>query len=253
MYLAGYMVAGFVVAGCYVGRFAAAGRRGRYERIALAIPLTAATLAAPIQVARRRLGRRGRSAGNQPVKLAAFEGLGQTTRGAPVHILGWYDGRRGEDGIAIPDMLSLLAYHDPERRPLRGSTPCPRTIARPSTSCASPSRRWSGSARSCSRSRLVFCSSCWSAAGGCPSHALVLPRGRGGRAAVRRGADRRVGHDRGGPPAVGRVRRDAHLAGRDGSGGHPGRLRHPRCGVRRARRRRLVRAVRLARSPVETP
>jgi cytochrome d ubiquinol oxidase subunit I len=49
----------------------------------------------------------------QPTKLAAFEGLGQTRRGAPVHLLGWYEGGRVEYGIPIPRLLSLLAYHDP--------------------------------------------------------------------------------------------------------------------------------------------
>src|SRR5213082_82230 len=46
MYLAGYMVTGFLVAGVYAyARLR--GRWGRYERTALAIPLTIAALAAP--------------------------------------------------------------------------------------------------------------------------------------------------------------------------------------------------------------
>ncbi len=49
MYLAGYIVTGFLVAGAYaVGRLR--GRWGRYERTALAIPLTIAALAAPVQL-----------------------------------------------------------------------------------------------------------------------------------------------------------------------------------------------------------
>src|SRR4051812_6738782 len=49
MYLAGYIVTGFVLAGAYaVG--ALRGRWGRYERTAFAIPLTVAALAAPVQV-----------------------------------------------------------------------------------------------------------------------------------------------------------------------------------------------------------
>jgi len=47
----------------------------------------------------------------QPVKLAAFEGLGPTTRGAPVHLLGWYDGHHVVDGIELPHVLSVLAFH----------------------------------------------------------------------------------------------------------------------------------------------
>src|SRR5207302_775369 len=44
-------------------------------------------------------------------KLAAFEGLGHTTTGAPVHVLGWYHDGRVEYGIPIPRLLSLLAFH----------------------------------------------------------------------------------------------------------------------------------------------
>ena len=49
MYIAGYIVTGFLVAGAYaIGRLR--GRWGRYERTALAIPLTIAALASPVQV-----------------------------------------------------------------------------------------------------------------------------------------------------------------------------------------------------------
>jgi cytochrome d ubiquinol oxidase subunit I len=49
-----------------------------------------------------------------PVKLAAMEGLATTTRGAPLHLLGWYDGQKVVYGIEAPRMLSLLAFHDPD-------------------------------------------------------------------------------------------------------------------------------------------
>jgi cytochrome d ubiquinol oxidase subunit I len=109
MYLAGYMVTGFVLAGVYaIGRLK--GRWGRYERTALAIPLAVATLASVAQVF---LGDwNGREvAVAQPTKLAAFEGLGQTTKGAPVHVLGWYTDGHVEYGIPLPRLLSLLAFH----------------------------------------------------------------------------------------------------------------------------------------------
>src|SRR4030081_904639 len=49
MYLAGYIVTGFVVAAAYAfGRLR--GRWGRYERTALAIPLTCAALVSPVQL-----------------------------------------------------------------------------------------------------------------------------------------------------------------------------------------------------------
>ncbi len=114
MYLAGYIVTGFLVAGAYaIGRLR--GRWGRYERTALAVPLTIAALAAPIQVlvgdwAARDVAR------YQPTKLAALEGLGHTVRGAPEHFGGWYSNGRVQYGLRIPKLLSLLAYHDPNAR-----------------------------------------------------------------------------------------------------------------------------------------
>ncbi len=111
MYLAAYMVTGFVVAGYYAfGRLRR--RFGPYERAALLISLTFAALAAPAQIvvgdwAGRDVARA------QPVKLAAFEGLARTTKGAPIHLLGWYDGHGVEYGVRVPRLLSFLAYHDP--------------------------------------------------------------------------------------------------------------------------------------------
>ena len=111
MYLAGLIVAGFVVAAAYAWGWLK-GRRGRYERIALAVPLTVAALAAPVQVVAGDWIAR-RVADDQPTKLAALEGLGTTTRGAPIHVLGWYDDGEVRYGIEIPKLLSLLAEHDP--------------------------------------------------------------------------------------------------------------------------------------------
>src|SRR6202043_3225125 len=92
MYIAGYIVSGFLLAGAYaVGRLR--GRWGRYERTALAIPLTIAALASPVQVlVGDWVGRDVATA--QPVKLAALEGLAHTTKGAPEHLLGWYEDER---------------------------------------------------------------------------------------------------------------------------------------------------------------
>jgi cytochrome bd ubiquinol oxidase subunit I len=114
MYIAGYIVSGFLVAAAYA--FARLrGRFGRYERTAIAIPLTIAALASPVQVlvcdwAAREV------ATTQPTKLAAIEGLGKTTRGAPEHLLGWYTDGEVKYGIRIPRMLSLLAFHSPNAR-----------------------------------------------------------------------------------------------------------------------------------------
>ncbi|MBF6619187.1 MAG: cytochrome ubiquinol oxidase subunit I [Patulibacter sp.] len=114
MYLAGYLVCGFIVAGFYAHGWLK-GSRTRYHRAALIIPLTFAALIAPVQLVVGDWA--GRTvAKEQPVKLAAMEGLGQTTAGAPFHILGYYDAAAGEVryGIKIPKLLSLLADHDPD-------------------------------------------------------------------------------------------------------------------------------------------
>jgi cytochrome d ubiquinol oxidase subunit I len=96
MYLAGYIVAGLLVA-------------------ALVIPLTIAAVAAPVQVVVGDWIAR-RVAEDQPLKLAAFEGLSETTEGAPLHLGGWYDDGEVRWGIEVPRLLSLLARHDPDAR-----------------------------------------------------------------------------------------------------------------------------------------
>jgi cytochrome d ubiquinol oxidase subunit I len=109
MYIAGYIVSGFLVAATYA--FARLrGRWGRYERAAIAIPLTIAALAAPVQVLVGDWAARD-VATTQPTKLAAIEGLAKTTRGAPEHLLGWYTDGQVKFGIEIPHALSLLAFH----------------------------------------------------------------------------------------------------------------------------------------------
>jgi cytochrome bd ubiquinol oxidase subunit I len=110
MYLAGYMVSGFLLAGAYA--FARLrGRWGRYERTALAIPLTIAALASIAQGPVGDWAARD-VASTQPIKLAAIEGLAKTTRGASEHLLGWYTDGHVEFGIPIPHLLSLLAFHN---------------------------------------------------------------------------------------------------------------------------------------------
>jgi cytochrome d ubiquinol oxidase subunit I len=114
MYFAGFIVTGFLLAAAYAWGFLH-GRRGRYERTALTIALSAAAIAAPLQIVVGDWAARD-VATQQPVKLAAFEGLGQTTNGAPEHLLGWYDGHKVVYGIKIPRLLSLLAFHDPNAK-----------------------------------------------------------------------------------------------------------------------------------------
>jgi cytochrome bd ubiquinol oxidase subunit I len=116
MYLAGYMVTGFVVAGVYAAGWLK-GRHDRYHRTALAVTLSFAAFASASQgIVGDWAGRR--VAESQPVKLAAFEGLGRTQAGAPFTIGGIYDEARGEVryGIHVPKLLSLLSHHNPNAR-----------------------------------------------------------------------------------------------------------------------------------------
>jgi cytochrome bd ubiquinol oxidase subunit I len=112
MYLAGFIVAGFLLAMPYaLGRLR--GAWGRYERTALTIPLTIAAVVAPVQVLVGDWAARD-VATQQPTKLAAIEGLAHTTSGAPEHLLGWYEDGQVKFGIAIPKLLSLLSFHNPD-------------------------------------------------------------------------------------------------------------------------------------------
>jgi len=114
MYLAAYMVTGFLLASAYAWS-RLRGRFGRYERTALTVALAGATLASIAQVFVGDWN--GRTvAAEQPTKLAAFEGLAHTTSGAPVHLLGWYRHGHVEYGIPLPRLLSLLAFHSPNAR-----------------------------------------------------------------------------------------------------------------------------------------
>jgi cytochrome bd ubiquinol oxidase subunit I len=111
MYIAAYVVTGFVLAtpyaiGCLRGKW------DRYERTAFAVPATIAAVAAPVEVLVGDWVARDVAA-QQPTKLAAIEGLAHTTRGAAEHLLGWYTDGRVKFGIAIPKLLSLLAFHNP--------------------------------------------------------------------------------------------------------------------------------------------
>ncbi|MGH2850316.1 MAG: cytochrome ubiquinol oxidase subunit I, partial [Solirubrobacteraceae bacterium] len=114
MYVAAFIVTGFTLASAYaVCRLR--GRWTRYERTAFAIPLSIAAVASIAQAPIGDWAARD-VATNQPLKLAALEGLARTTRGASEHLLGWYVHGRIEFGIGIPRLLSILAFHDPNAK-----------------------------------------------------------------------------------------------------------------------------------------
>ena len=111
MYLAGIIVASFLVAAVYATGWLR-GKRDRRHRVGLVVALSFASVAAPAQLLVGDWAART-VAENQPTKLAVFEGLPKTEKGAPLHIFGIYEDGEVKYGIEFPDLLSLLAYHDP--------------------------------------------------------------------------------------------------------------------------------------------
>jgi cytochrome d ubiquinol oxidase subunit I len=114
MYLAGFLVSAFLVAGVYSVAWLK-GQRDHYHRAALVVALSVAALAAPVQVVVGDWAART-VAQDQPTKLAAMEGLAKTTRGAAFHLGGIYDHGKVKGAIEVPKLLSLLAFHDPDAR-----------------------------------------------------------------------------------------------------------------------------------------
>ena len=113
MTIAAYIATGFAVAGIHA-LMLLRDRTNPFHRKGLAIALALGGLAAIVQplsgdFAAREVARL------QPLKMAAFEGLFRTQRGAPLAIGGIPDVKehRLRYGIEIPDLLSLLTYHDP--------------------------------------------------------------------------------------------------------------------------------------------
>ncbi|HEY3733643.1 MAG TPA: cytochrome ubiquinol oxidase subunit I [Streptosporangiaceae bacterium] len=111
MILAALMVTGFGVASVYAVAMLR-GRRDRYHRLGLLIPLTGAAILTPVQIVVGDWAAR-MVATYQPTKLAAMEGLASTTKGAPEALFGYFSGGRLHDALHIPDGLSLLARLNP--------------------------------------------------------------------------------------------------------------------------------------------
>jgi cytochrome d ubiquinol oxidase subunit I len=112
-----HMILGaFIVAGCLVATPHAwtllRGRGSRYHRTGLALALTVAMIAAPVQIVAGDWAAR-HVAAKQPTKLAAIEGVTHTEKRAPLHIGGIYVDGEVKGAIRIPDLLSLLAYDNP--------------------------------------------------------------------------------------------------------------------------------------------
>jgi cytochrome d ubiquinol oxidase subunit I len=111
MIIAAFMVAGFGISSVYAAAMLR-GRRDRYHRLGFTIPFTVAAVLAPVQLlvgdwAAKFL------AEWQPTKLAAIEGLTNTTRGAPLSLGGVYVDGELRYAVHIPNALSILAHWNP--------------------------------------------------------------------------------------------------------------------------------------------
>ncbi|MCX8108241.1 MAG: cytochrome ubiquinol oxidase subunit I, partial [Verrucomicrobiae bacterium] len=83
-----------------------------FARGSLRVALPTALIASLLQLVSGHISAQG-VAKNQPVKLAAFEGLYDTASNAPLRLFGWVDERNERViGPAIPRLLSLLAHND---------------------------------------------------------------------------------------------------------------------------------------------
>jgi cytochrome bd ubiquinol oxidase subunit I len=111
MILAAFIVAGFLVASVYAVALLR-GRRDRYHRLGFLLAFTVAAAVVPAQVV---VGDWAAHfvATNQPVKLAAMEGVFQTARGVPLHLGGVEVDGELRYAVEIPYGLSLLAHWDP--------------------------------------------------------------------------------------------------------------------------------------------
>jgi cytochrome d ubiquinol oxidase subunit I len=110
MIVAAFMVAGFGMASVYAVAMLR-GRRDRYHRLGFLLPFTVAAVLSPLQVG---VGDWAAHfvADNQPVKLAAMEGVFETERGVPLHIGGVAVDGQMRYAVEIPYGLSLLAHWD---------------------------------------------------------------------------------------------------------------------------------------------
>ncbi|HEX2313173.1 MAG TPA: cytochrome ubiquinol oxidase subunit I [Thermomonospora sp.] len=112
MILAAFMVAGFGIASVYAVAMLR-GRRDRYHRLGFLLPFTVAAVITPVQIG---VGDWAAHfvASNQPVKLAAMEGVAETGRGVPLHVGGIFVDGEMRYSLEIPRGLSLLAHFDPD-------------------------------------------------------------------------------------------------------------------------------------------
>ena len=217
MILAAYLVTGFLVASVYaVGMLR--GRRDRYHRLGLLIPLTVACIATPIQFAVGDTAARA-IAKDQPIKFAAMECVQKTSTHVTEYIYGrcTADGVKG--GIGIPGFDSFLVGWSTDTQVIGLDTVPPDD--RPP---ANTMLHWAFDTMVGICTMLIALGLWFGvrvvAQARHPADEVVPARGRGLGRRLGRRAGVRLDRHRGRPPAVDRLQGDAHR-GR----GHQGRRR----------------------------
>ncbi len=112
MYLAAVMVVGFMVSAVYATGWLR-GRTDRIHYLGIVVPLTFAAVVTPLQpVVGHFAGQR--LADEQPIKLAAMEGLATTTESPRLELGGYWNGEELSGAIEIPvdGLLSFIATND---------------------------------------------------------------------------------------------------------------------------------------------
>jgi cytochrome d ubiquinol oxidase subunit I len=128
MLLAAYVVAAFTVAGVYaVGMLR--GRRDRYHRVGLLIPLTIAAVAIPLQIVMGDVIARY-VFDAEPAKFAAIEAAPDTRTHAPEVLGGIMVDGKVKYGIPIPDGASLLSGFSPDTQ-VKGLDAIPADVRPP--------------------------------------------------------------------------------------------------------------------------
>lgn len=113
-----HTVAAALLAGCFVVAGVSAYYLLKKRNIAFAkqAMLYAATIGLVLAIAMPFLGHWGALVVNkyQPIKMAAFENVGDTQANAPLYLFGWVNGDGTTTGVSIPSGLSLMLGLSPD-------------------------------------------------------------------------------------------------------------------------------------------